>query len=71
MQLLLVDFATKHDSVSDWQAQIKAMPALSLESSREQVELVKNFAEALAKFVEIELAPSLNIYLGFNNFDGD
>jgi predicted lipoprotein len=71
LNMLMMPYRLKHKDIETWQTLLAELPDLSLNSTREQVEAVNNFAVALAQFVEADLAPSLDIYLGFNNFDGD
>ena len=53
--------------IEQWQS----TPRLSNDSRRAEIAQWNLAAEALADYVEDTLAPSLNIFIGFNNFDGD
>ncbi len=70
-QKLLALFAGKHQDIVQWQNQLKSLPMLSLSSTRADIEKVNSASEAFAEYVENTLAPALDIYMGFNNFDGD
>ncbi|EAR09032.1 hypothetical protein [Reinekea blandensis] len=53
--------------IEEWQSR----PRLSIDTPRAEIAQWNQAAEALAGYVEDTLAPSLNIFIGFNNFDGD
>jgi len=68
---LLMLFSDQHPDIDPWLKNLQTVKPLTINSSRADIEKCYEATEALAKFVENTLAPDLNIYMGFNNFDGD
>jgi predicted lipoprotein len=68
---LLSSLDGTHSNVQSWSTSFSELDKLSVNAARQDIETLNALSESLAVFVETTLAPAMNLYIGFNNFDGD
>jgi predicted lipoprotein len=68
---LLSSLDGTHSNVQSWSTSFSELDKLSVNATRQDIETLNALSESLAVFVETTLAPAMNLYIGFNNFDGD
>lgn len=69
---LLAEFEPQHKGIADWQQRIADFNLSgSSQPDLETLTALNTTADELASFIEATLAPDLDVFIGFNNFDGD
>lgn len=71
LRSLLENFAAQHDSVQPWLDRLNALELTESQPALSTLESLDTYLVELARYVEGTLAPVLEVFLGFNNFDGD
>ncbi|TCS43099.1 hypothetical protein [Reinekea marinisedimentorum] len=68
---LISHFLPDDEALNEWQTQLQAFELSHEPPELNEVLAYKDFLFALAEYIEHDLATKLDIFLGFNNFDGD
>lgn len=68
---LLNHFKAQDEGLIEWQTQLQAFGLSHEAPELDSVLAYRDYLFALAEYVEHDLATKLDIFLGFNNFDGD
>ena len=69
--MLLSGLEGAHQDILTWSKSFAELSELTVDSTRQDIETLNALSESLAAYVETTLAPAMNLYIGFNNFDGD